>query len=123
MGTTIITMRPATAFLLLGFVSCAYAGRIFILDDGEDDGVAHRVRRDAPPYGPPAPAHTTQHLIMDQRAGLDPSTLSSRLTHRPTSSGVSGTGLVPNTEDEHFSELKKTSQPEAKKDLHQRQRT
>ena len=33
-------MRPATAtaFLLLGFVSCAYAGRIFILDDGEDDG-------------------------------------------------------------------------------------
>merc|ERR1712047_233434 len=58
MGTATITMRPATAtaFLLLGFVSCACAGRIFILDDGEDDGVVHRVRRDAPPYGPPAPA-------------------------------------------------------------------
>merc|ERR1711910_315862 len=105
MGTTITTMRPATAtaFLLLGFVSCAYAGRIFILDDGEEDGVVHRVRRDAPPYGPPPPPHTTQHPIMVPRAGLDPSTLSSRLTHKPTSSGVSDTGLVPSTEDEHFS--------------------
>merc|ERR1711953_1302828 len=61
MGTSTTTMRPATAasFLLPAFVSCASAGRIFILDDGEDEhdpGVAHRVRRDAPPYGPPAPA-------------------------------------------------------------------
>merc|ERR1712014_478896 len=65
MGTATTTMRPATAtaFLLLGLVSCASAGRIFILDDGEDDGVVHRVRRDAPPYGPPAPApyHPAPH--------------------------------------------------------------
>ena len=31
---------------------------------------------------PPPPPLTTQHRIMDPRAGLDPSTLSSRLTHR-----------------------------------------
>ena len=35
-----LTFPQATAFLLLGFVSCASAGRIFILDDGEDDGEA-----------------------------------------------------------------------------------
>merc|ERR1719450_861381 len=66
-------MRPATAtaFLLLGFVSCAYDGRIFILDDGEDDGVVHRVRRDAPPYGPPAPApyHPAPHHGPKGRVG------------------------------------------------------
>ena len=33
-----LTFPQATAFLLLGFVSCASGGRIFILDDGEDDG-------------------------------------------------------------------------------------
>merc|ERR1719370_299634 len=53
--TSTTTMRPASV-LLFAFISCASAGRIFILDDGED-GVAHRVRRDAPPYGPPAPAY------------------------------------------------------------------
>merc|ERR1712037_246446 len=55
--TSPTTMRPATvaAFLLLAYVYCASAGRIFILDDGED-GLVHRVRRDALPYGPPAPA-------------------------------------------------------------------
>ena len=31
---------------------------------------------------PPPPPRTTQHPIMDPRAGSDPSTLSSRLTHR-----------------------------------------
>ena len=48
---------------------------------------------------------------------------------RPTSSGVSDTGLVPSTEDEYFSKWK-TSPPNpknistiGKKSLHQRQRT
>merc|ERR1712037_153563 len=70
MGTSPTTMRPATAaaFLLLSFVSCASAGRIFILDDGED-GLVHRVRRDAPPYGPPAPYHPPAHHGPKGRVG------------------------------------------------------
>merc|ERR1719312_98913 len=66
-------MRPASAasFLLLAFISCVSAGRIFILDDGEDGVVHHRVRRDAPPYGPPAPApyHAPVHHGPKGRVG------------------------------------------------------
>ena len=86
----------AASFLLLAFISCASAGRIFILDDGEDGEkplntenilnlildlsqsqnmktgvVHHRVRRDAPPYGPPAPApyHPAPHHGPKGRVG------------------------------------------------------
>merc|ERR1712106_1177249 len=73
------------AFVFLAFVAVANSGRIFVLDDGEDEDVLYRVRRDTPearsnqapsyapvpdefrvrrdnsPYTAPAPSYAPSH--------------------------------------------------------------
>merc|ERR1712083_1189805 len=56
-------------FLVLCCAAFANAGKMFILDDGVAEAPHVRVRRDAPPYAPPAPAYGGGHGHPKGRVG------------------------------------------------------